>query len=194
MTNLQNYSFRLFSSRSSGGASRLLFLQLLLCNELFLLAKAELRLGRPGAPSHGPCWASRHWQLMLLQHSISGNTAQGVQLTHLPADPLHMSTLRLGAIAVEDSPCSPLPSLPTQTRSRPRLLCTGSWMVLPFLGSVVLWGHRSLFYSNTKKTTMCKTHLETAHSRAVSSLLLLLSFPASGLLQPKRNMGVSHLL
>lgn len=53
---------------------------------------------------------------------------------------------------------SPLPSLPTQTRSR--LLYTGSWMILHFLGSVVLWGHRSLLAEITfkhKKPSTCKT-------------------------------------
>lgn len=125
------------------------------------------------------------------------------QLPHFLGDPFfHMNTPGLGTLPVEDgNHFLPFPHLPIQTRSRPRFLYTASGMVLHFLGSVVLWGHKSLLAEMTfkhKKTLLCaKASMPQAGNspqQSVSPLLFLLAFPASKLLQPKRNMGVSFLL
>lgn len=105
MTNLQNNSFTLFSSRSWGGASRLLSLQLLVRNELFVLGKGL------EAPSTRRC-ASWPWSMLSLA-SLMAQLAPAFhlqeyctvywQITHFLGDPFfHMSTPGPGALAVED--------------------------------------------------------------------------------------------
>lgn len=155
-----------------GAVEGLLSLQLLLWNELLLQGKAELRLDRPGAASpHHPHLADSTPG----SSSSSPGTLHSALTTHtLPwRSFLSYEHSRTGSSSCRRwKPFSPLPSLPIQTRSRPRFLYTASGMVLHFLGSVVLWGHKSLLAEMTfkhKKTLPCAKpvclRLETAHSR-----------------------------
>lgn len=170
MTNLQNNSFTLFSSRSWGGASRLLSLQLLVRNELLVLGKGLAQAGQARSTQPTPL------RVPAMVHA-EPRLADGTACSSIPSPGILHGVLTNNTLSwrsflsyehsrARSSCCrrrqrfSPLPSLPTQTRSRPRVFYTDSGMVLHFLGSVVLWGHRSLSAEITfkhKKTTTCKT-------------------------------------